>query len=80
MFCPTQTNNMISKLHERALRIVLNNHISDLEALLHKINDMSSHHSNIKIILTELYKMKTANLIKLAPPIMDSMLNRRYIT
>ena len=76
MFCSRQTNNMINKLHERALRLVLNDHISDFETLLHKSNDISIHHGNIQMLLIELYKMKN----KLAPPIMDSMLNRRNIT
>ena len=34
MFCSRQTNNMINKIHERALRIVLNDHISDFETML----------------------------------------------
>ena len=36
MFCSKQTNNMINKLHERALRTVLNDHISDFEKPLQK--------------------------------------------
>ena len=53
---------MINKLHERALRILLKDHISDAEALLHKNNHIS-----------ELYKIKN----ELTPPIMDSMLDKR---
>ena len=72
MFCSRQTNNMINKLHERALRLVLNDHVSDFEALLCESNDVSCHHRNIQMLM----------IIKneLAPPIMDSMLNRRNIT
>ena len=29
IFCSRQTNNMINKIRERALRIALNDHISD---------------------------------------------------
>ena len=76
MFCSRQTNNMINKLHERALRLVLNHHVSDFEALLRKRNDISCHYSNIQILMIELYKIKN----ELAPPIMDSVLNRRNIT
>ena len=76
MFCSGQTNNMINKLHETALRIALNNHISDFEALLHKSNDISSHQKNIQMLMTELYKIKN----ELAPLTMDLMLNTRYIT
>ena len=70
MFCSRQTNNMINTLHERALRRVLN------KALPRKSNDISCHHRNIQIFMIELYKMKN----ELAPPIMDSMLNKRNIT
>ena len=67
MFCSRQTNNMIIKFHERALRLVLNNHVSDFEALLCKRNDVSCHHRNIQMVMIELYKIKN----ELAPPIMD---------
>ena len=49
--CSGQTNNMINKLHERVPRIVLNNHVSDFEALLHKSSDICSHHRNIQMLI-----------------------------
>ena len=67
---------MINKLHERAQRLVLKDHVNDFEALLRKSNDISCHHRNIQILMIELYKIKN----QLAPPIMDSLLNRRSIT
>ena len=69
MFCSRQTNNMINKLHERALRLVLNDHVSDFEALLRKSNDISCHDRNIQMLMIELYRIKN----ELAPPIMDSI-------
>ena len=75
MFCSRQTNNMINKIYERALRIVLNDHISDFENMPRNINDITIHHGNIQILITELFKIKH----DLALPIMDSMLNRRTI-
>ena len=66
---------MINKIHERALRIVLNNHISDFETMLCSINDITIHHRNIQTLMIELFKIKH----DLAPPIMDSMLSRRTI-
>ena len=47
MFCSRQTNNKIKKLHERALRLILKDHVSEFEALLHKSNYISCHHRNI---------------------------------
>ena len=67
MFCSRQTNNMINKLHERALRLVLNDHVSDFEAVLRKSNDVSCHHKNIQMLMIELCKIKN----ELAPPLMD---------
>ena len=75
MFCSRQTNNMINKIHERALRIVLNDHISDFETMLLNMNDITIHHRNIQTLMIELFKAK----YELASPIMDSLLNRRTI-
>ena len=75
MFCSRQINNMINKIHERALRIVLNDNISDFETMLRNMNDITIHHRNIQTLMIELFKIK----YDLAPPIMDSMLNRRTI-
>ena len=67
---------MINKLHERAQRLLLKDHVIDFEALLRKSNDISCHHRNIQMLMIELYEIKN----QLAPTIMDSMLNRRKIT
>ena len=66
----------LNKLHEKALRLVLYDHVSDFDALLRKNNNISCHHRNIQMLMNELYKIKN----ELAPPIMDTMLNRRNIT
>ena len=75
MFGSRQTNNMINKIHERALRIVLNDYFSDFETMLLNMNDITIHHRNIQTLIIELFKIK----YELAPPIMDSLLNRRTI-
>ena len=75
MFCSRQTNNMINKIFERVLRIVLNDHISDFETILRNMNDITIHHRNAQTLMIELLKTK----YDLAPPIMDSVLNRRTI-
>ena len=61
---------MIKKLHERGLRIVLNDNTSDFETLVQKNNDISSHHKNIQMLMIKPYKIKS----EVAPPIMYSML------
>ena len=40
MFCSRTSNNMINKVHERALRVILNDHESDFETLLQNNNDI----------------------------------------
>ena len=62
---------MINKIFERVLRIVLNDHISDFETILRNMSD----HRNIQTLMIEIFKIK----YDLAPPIMESVLNRRTI-
>ena len=77
MFCSRTSNNMINKLHERSLRIILNDYSSDFNILLENNNDICNHHRNIQALLTEVFKIKN----ELASPIMESILNfKRFNT
>ena len=76
MFCSRTSNNMINKIHERALRLILNDHTSDFDTLLQNNNDTCNHHRNIQTLMIEIYKMKN----NLNPPIMDNMFERRNNT
>ena len=76
MFCLRISNNMINKLHERPLRIILNDCSSDFNIILENNNDICNHHRNIEALLTEVFKVKN----KLAPSIMESILNKRFNT
>ena len=67
---------MINKVHERALRMQLNDHESDFEKLLHFDNDVCNHHGNIQTLLIEVFKIKRG----FAPPIMESILKGRNNT
>ena len=64
---------MINKVHERALRVLLGYDLSDFESLLQNNKYICIHHKNIKSLMTEMFKIKN----ELAPPIMDSMFERR---
>ena len=66
---------MTNKSHERALRLVLNDHVNDFGALLRTTNNTSYHHRNIQMLMIDISKIKN----ELAPPITDSMLNGRNI-
>ena len=76
MFCSRTSNNMINKVHERALRMLLNDHESDFEKLLHINNDVCNHHKNIQTLLIEIFKSEKGS----APPIMESILKGRNNT
>ena len=67
---------MINKVHERALRVLLNDHESDFEKLLHINNDVCNHHRNIQTLLIEIFKIKKG----FALPIMESILKGRNNT
>ena len=67
---------MINKLHERSLRIILNDYSSNFNILLENNNDICNHHRNIQALLIEVVKMKN----ELASPIMESILNKRFNT
>ena len=56
MFCSRSCNNEITKLHERALRIVYNDYESSFDVLLYKNKASSIHHQNIQKLLIEVYK------------------------
>ena len=73
MSCSRTPNNMINRVHERALRVILGGDLSDFESLLQNNRDIRSHHKNIQNFVTEIFKIKN----ELAPPIMDSMFDRR---
>ena len=67
---------MINKVHEKALRALLNDHESDFEKLLHINNDVCNHHRNIQTLLIEIFKIKKG----FAPLIMESILEGRNNT
>ena len=75
MFCWRMSNNMINKLHEMLLRIIMNDYSSDLNILLENNNGIWNQHRNIQTLLIEVFKMK----IELAP-MMESILNMKLNT
>ena len=75
-YCSRSSNNIINKVHERALRVLLNDHEGDFEKLLYINNDVCNHHRNIQTLLIEIFKVKKS----FAPPIMESILKRRNNT
>ena len=69
MFHSRGTNDLINKIHDRALRCVYNDSTSTFEELLIKDNSVSIHHRNLQILATEIFKAVN-NLIA---PILNSI-------
>ena len=69
MFHSRQINHKINKLHERALRIVYNDHFSSFEELLSKDKSVTVHQRNLQTLATEMYKI----LNGLSPDIMQDI-------
>ena len=57
MFHSRCLNNKINRLHERCLRMIYNDKISNFEELLNKDNSVSIHHNNIHALAIEMYKV-----------------------
>ena len=56
MFCFRQSNNLINKVHERALKLIYQDN-SNFEVLLEKQHDFSIHQRNFQVLMTEIYKI-----------------------
>ena len=69
MYSQRKSNNMINKIHERALRIAHNDYISDFHALLEKDHSVTFHQRNIQAMTNEVYK----TLNNLNPDIMKEV-------
>ena len=69
MFCQRRSNNLINKIHERALRIAYNDYESDFETLLHSDDSVTIHQRNIHALAVEVYN----TLNDLIPPFMKEI-------
>ena len=69
MYCQRKSNNLINRIHERALRIAYNDYFSDFNSLLRKDNNVTIHQRNVQILSVEIYK----TLNDLHPTIMQDV-------
>ena len=75
MFCSTRSNSLVNNVHERALRIVHEDHNSSYSELLNTKNERTIHQENISILMKEIYKFEN----DLSPPLIDDMFQVRKI-
>ena len=76
MFHSKQINHKINKLHERALRIVYNDHFSSFKELLSKDKSATVYQRDLQILATEMYKI----LNGVSPDIMKDILETKNDT
>ena len=69
MFLSRQISHKINKIHERALRIVYNDHFLSIEELVSKDKSATVHQRNLETLATEMYKI----LNGLSPDIMQDI-------
>ena len=56
MYCQRKSNNLINRIHERALRIAYSDYVSDFNTLLAKDDSVIIHEKNIQALTLEIYK------------------------
>ena len=56
-FISRRLNNEINTIHERALRIPYQNHISTFQELLNKDNSVSVHYRNLQVLAIKMFKI-----------------------
>ena len=72
MFCFRQSNNLINKVHERALKLIYQDNCN-FEFLLEKQHDFSIHQRNLQVLMTKIYK----KVNRIAPAMMNSLFTFR---
>ena len=76
MFCSRSCDNTITKLQERALRLIYDDYESSFDILFNKNKSFSIHHQNIQKLMLEVYKF----LNKLSPDnFFDSMFTSKWM-
>ena len=83
MFCSRTLNNMIDRMHERALGIVYNDSNSSFDELLQKDNSVSIHTRNLQVLCIEIYKVRhqlSSNILSDVFKVLDKPYNFRRNT
>ena len=76
MFASKELNKMINRIHEKSLRLVLNNHHSTLDEMLDSLNEKTIHQYCIDRLLTKVYVFLNGS----SPDIMNDVLQLRKNT
>ena len=69
MFCSRRSNSLVNNVHERALRIVHDDHNGSYSELLKTKDERTIHQQNINVLMKEIYKFEN----DLSPPLINDM-------
>ena len=67
MFCSCSLDNLINRIHERALRLIHNDHVSTFQDILEITKEKTIHQNNLQSLAKEIYKLSNG----LSPPKMN---------
>ena len=56
MFCSRFLNNLINRIHELALRLIHNDHVSTFQDIFEITKEKTIHQNNLECLATEIYK------------------------
>ena len=56
MFCSRSLNNLVNRIHERALRLIHNGHVSTFQDILEITKEKSIHQNNLECLAKEIFK------------------------
>ena len=80
MFHSRALNNKINRLHERFLRVIYNDKLSNFVELLHKDNSASINHNNIHALAKEMYKVVNGMSPEIINEVFKHKSNSHYFT
>ena len=69
MFSSGRSNSLVNNIHERALRIVHDDHNNSYSELLKTKNERTIHQQNINVLMKEIYEFEN----DLSPTLTDDM-------
>ena len=52
MFCPRTSSNMLKKIQERSLRVILDDGVNSFAGMLGQNVDIAKHQLNIQVLMT----------------------------
>ena len=75
ILCGKTTNDMVKRVHKRALRVLLSDYNSSFEELLHRNGEVTIHEKNLQKLILEVYRCVTPGY----PSLLWEFFNRKIL-